>query len=83
MKIYLCMSSPRKRDCRSVTIEDSTENCRELLAFLHYFSYNLRTYELKRGVLKVFVIVPDTQMIYRVFEEREDGHAKVSDNILV
>lgn len=82
MKIYLCVTDTGKRNCRSVTILDSAVNCRELIAFLSFFSYNIRIYEKPYG-LKIFVVCPYLSCIDDVTTKKEgERYAKVSNRIL-
>lgn len=88
MKIYLCVSDTRKRSCRSVTVVDSYRNCRELMAYLNYYSYSLRTYEYKgkkekETALKIFSAVPDTSCLDDIVVKKEgERYGKVSAWIL-
>lgn len=82
MKIYLCMSDYRKRQCKSVTVDDSLGNCRELIAHLSYFSYNMRIYEIKSG-LKIFCTVHDPSVIEELITRKEgEQYAEVSNRVL-
>lgn len=86
MKIYLCVSDTRKRNCRSVTVVDSYRNCRKLMAYLNYYSYSLRIYEYKgrkETALKIFSIVPDLSCLDDIVVKKEgEAYGKVSTRIL-
>lgn len=89
MKIYLCLSDTSKKKCVSVTIVDSAEHCRELLRYLSFFSFKLRSYEHKgkkdgTTALKVFAVVPDISetMADIIVKRKEDKYGKVSNGVL-
>lgn len=86
MKMYLCLTDSRKRQCRSATVVDSHRNCRELVACLNYYSYRTRVYEYKgksETALKVFSVVPNLSYLDSIVVKKEgEKYAKVSDWIL-
>lgn len=81
MKVYLCVTLPDKRHCKSCTIVDTIEKIRELICFLNFFSYCVRIYETDYG-LKIFSTVPELNIDKIVTRKEGEKYAKVSDSVL-